>query len=107
MTRYDALRDSIAYFAAPPGTQVAHDMGADEAVNETPYPLEDMLECGELTTVEVEAIRPLEELIADYCTIDGPKPWHNESLLFSDPNWAAIRVLAAEVLEQLPDTSRR
>ena len=106
MTRYASLRASISYFAAPAENQHAHDLGADDAVNETPYPLEDMLICGEITPAEVDIIRPLEELIAEFCSKDGAKPWRDETLLFSDPLWAQIRCIAADILNRLPEEQR-
>lgn len=106
MTRYKLLRKSVAYFAASPEQQRAHDWGADEAVNDTPYPLEHMLEFGEITPAEIGIVRPLETLIGQYCAAPGVKPWDDESALLSDPIWARIRSLAAEVLEQLPDEDR-
>jgi hypothetical protein len=106
MTRYASLRASIAYFAATAESQLVHDLGSDDAVNETPYPLEDMLFYGEITSTEVDIIRPLEELIAEFCSKNGVKPWHDEALLASDPRWAKIRCLAADILKQLPEEKR-
>jgi len=106
MTRYAFLRQSIAYFAGSPDDQLAHDWGADEAVNDTPYPLEHMLEHGEITPEEISILRPLETLIGQYCSSPGEKPWHDEALLLSDPQWAQIRSLAAEILKRLPDEER-
>jgi hypothetical protein len=103
MTRYAHLRKSIAYFAASPEDQLAHDMGADDAVNELPYPLQDMLEHGEITKAAIRNIRPLEELIEQYCASQGAKPWHDEGALFSDPLWQRIRSVAASLLEKLPN----
>lgn len=106
MTRYALLRESIAYFAASPADQLAHDLGPDDAVNETPYPLEHMLECGEITPAEIGILRPLEELIERYCVSGGLKPWHDEAMLFSDPHWAQIRSVANEIIHKLPDEER-
>jgi len=106
MTRYALLRRSIAYFAASPEDQLAHDMGADDAINEFPHPLQDMLEHGEITTAEIRIIRPLEELIEQYCSSQGVKPWHDEGALFADPLWAEIRSVAVALLEQLPSDER-
>jgi hypothetical protein len=105
-TRYTLLRKSIAYFAASPEDQLAHDLGADDAVNDIPYPLEHMLPHGEITPAEIDLIRPLEGLIDDYCSSDGVKPWDDETVLFSDPMWAGIRDRAARILKQLPDEER-
>lgn len=106
MTRYALLREAIAYFASSAEVQLAHDWGADDAVDDTPYPLEAMLEGGELTPAENDIVRSFEEMVADYCSKEGAKPWHNEALLFSDPLWAQIRCTAAKVLDQLPDERR-
>jgi hypothetical protein len=106
MTRYAFLRRSVAYFAASPENQLAHDWGADDAVNDTPYPLEHMLEHDEITPAEIAILRPLETLIGQYCSSQGVKPWHDEAVLFSDPMWARIRALATEILERLPDEER-
>lgn len=103
MTRYANLRELVAYFAASPEEQFTHDLGADEAVNHIPNPLEYMLDLGELTTAQVERVRQLEALIDQYCAHPGVKPWHDEAALFSDPSWAQIRLLAAAVLKRLPD----
>lgn len=65
-----------------------------------------MLEFGEITPAEIGIVRPLETLIGQYCAAPGVKPWDDESALLSDPIWARIRSLAAEVLEQLPDEDR-
>lgn len=81
-------------------------MGADDAVNETPYPLQDMLERGEITLADIRAIRPLEKLVEQYCSSQGVKPWHNEAALFSDPLWAQIRSVAVALLERLPNDER-
>ena len=106
MTRYAFLRQSVAYFAASAEEQLAHDMGADDAVNDIPFPLEDMFECGELTQAEIELIRPLEDLIKQYCSSPGLKPWSDEAALRADPSWAQIRSLAIHVLGRLPDECR-
>ena len=106
MTRYGLLRESVAYFAASPEDQLAHDWSADDAVNDTPYPLDHMLEQGEITPAEIGIVRPLEKLIEQYCSSQGVKPWHDEAVLFSDPFWAQIRSLAADILGQLPDEDR-
>lgn len=107
MTRYALVRSSIAYFAASADEQLAHDMGPDDAVNELPYPLEDMLCCRELTQSEAAVIRHLDDLILHYCSQPGVKPWHDEVALSDDPDWAKIRQVAASILEQLPDPMRQ
>jgi hypothetical protein len=106
MSRYAGLRRSISYFAATPEAQLAHDQGADDAVNDLPYPLHHMFECGEITIDEISIIYPLEKLILTYCEQEGPKPWSDETLLFSDPKWEVIRELARLVLNHLPDEFR-
>ena len=111
MTRYALLRDTIAYFAAPAEVQLTHDLGADDAVNdmETFFGAhKDMIAYDEITLAEVDAIRPLDDLITRFCASDSVKPWEDEdeAPLFSDPLWAEIRCLAMEVIAQLPDEKR-
>ncbi|MGV3458495.1 hypothetical protein [Sphingomonas sp.] len=106
MTRYSNLRASIGYFASSPQEQLAHDWGADEAVNELPYPLEIMVETGELTEAEAAIIFPFDHLISRYCSSDRVKPWDDAGALFSDPLWAEIRSLAADILANLPEENR-
>jgi hypothetical protein len=101
MSRYANLRESISYFAATPQEQLAHDWGADEAVNDQPYPLEDMLYCNEITQGEVDIIRPFEDMVLRYCSRDGLKPWNDEAALFHDSDWAEIRRVANNILKRL------
>ena len=101
------LRDTVAYFAAPADDQRAYFWGADDMVNDLPFPLEYMLEKGEITKAEFDIIRPLEGLIDRYCERNYNKLWEDEeAVLFSDPLWAEIRPVAAAILAQLPDEVR-
>jgi hypothetical protein len=107
MTRYTLLREWVAYFAASAEDQLTHDLGADDAVNESPHQLEDVLHCGELTPDEASLISRLEDLILHYCSQLGAKPWHDEVALVGDPEWAKIRTVAADTLQQLPDQTNK
>ncbi len=106
MTRYALLRGSVAYFASSAQDQLGHEWGADDAVSETPYPLEDMFDCGEITLAEINVVRPLATLIEQYAGSPGLKVWHDEALLFSDPAWAEIRTMAIAALERLTGHDR-
>lgn len=101
MSRYSLIKESISYFAATAQEQIAHDWGADDAVNDQPYPLEDMLYSNEMTQAEVDIILPFEDMVSRYCSMDGPKPWNDEQALFHDPDWAKIRRVAGDILKQL------
>ena len=106
-TRYTILRETVANLAAAAEAQVAYldnsfsrltGGGSAEAYGNDELALEfedsfsmvgHMLECGEITPEEIDALRPLDAMLARW---SGP-----------DPRWRAIRLEAAEVLARLPD----
>jgi hypothetical protein len=101
------LRETVAYFAASADDQMAYYWGADDMVHDVPFPLEYMLDRGEITKAEFDIIRPLEMRIDRYCESNYCKLVEDEeAVLFADPLWAEIRPVAAAILAQLPDEER-
>lgn len=64
-----------------------------------------MLECGEITPEEIDALRPLDAMLARWSGPEHSELWARRAL-FEDPRWRAIRLEAAEVLARLPDEPR-
>lgn len=96
-TRYQELRQAVAILAASAEEQAryldesftsltegenAADYGNDELALELSdifHAANDMIEHGELTEAEKEAIRPLDELLAKWSSQDGAAFWRRPS----------------------------
>ncbi len=122
-TRYTILRETVANLAAAAEAQIAYlddsfsgfmGGGSAEAYGNDELALEfedsfvavgHMLECGEITQEEIDALRPLDAMLARWSGPEHPEFWARRAL-FEDPRWRAIRVKAAEVLARLPDEAR-
>lgn len=122
-TRYTSLRKSVANLAASAedqasylddsfsgltGGKSAEAYGNDELALE----FEDsfiavghMLECGEISQSEIDALRSLDEMLARWSGQRHKDFWARKAL-FEDPRWEAIRLRASEVLALLPDEAR-
>ena len=122
-TRYEQLRSVIATLAASASEQTAfldklHEpltgggsaaaYGNDEIALELEdsfIAADDMVSFGELTASEVEAIRPLHDLLGQLSGKHESAFWQRDAL-YNDPRWTAVRTLAQEILKQLPDEVR-
>lgn len=122
-TRYQQLRQTVANLAAPAAEQVRYldeiftaltggGSAAGYGNDELALELEDiflaanyMIEKGELTQSEKEAIQPLDDLLAQWSGQENADFWRREAL-FHDPRWAEVRTCAARALERLPDEAR-
>jgi hypothetical protein len=120
-TRYQQLRQAIANLAAPAaeqrshlesifpeyGSPLPHDFNADELGLEFEIYLatEDMLECGEISQKEIDAARPLDELLDRLSGKQGGNFW-TVGALFDDARWDEVRRLAREALACYPDEIR-
>jgi hypothetical protein len=122
-TRYQRLRETVANLAAPAEEQVRHldriftpmtggrsaaGYGNDELALEFDDIFQgagDMIDHGELTVAEKEAIRPLDALLAKWSAPGNAGFWRREAL-FDDPRWAEVRACAARALARLPDEER-
>lgn len=122
-TRYTILRETVANLAAAAEVQVAYldnsfsrltGGGSAEAYGNDELALEfedsfvfvdHMLECGEITPEEIDALRPLDVMLARWSGPEHLEFWARRAL-FEDPRWRAIRAKAAEVLARLPDEAR-
>ena len=123
MTRYQMLREAVANLAAPAEEQVAYldrifvpltggGSAAGYGNDELALELEDiapatadMMDFGEITAEEVEAVKAIDLLIAQYQQEHDPVFWRREAL-FDDPRWQNVREVAAQALAQLPDEAR-
>ena len=65
----------------------------------------DMIEYGELTDAEKEAIRPLYELLVKWSGPETADFWPREAL-YSDARWTEVRACADPTLARLPDEVR-
>lgn len=119
-TRYTILRETVANLAAAAEAQVAYldnsfsrltGGGSAEAYGNDELALEfedsfvavdHMLECGEITPEEIDALRLLDAMLARWSGPEQSEFWARRAL-FEDPRWRAIRLEAAEVLARLPD----
>jgi hypothetical protein len=122
-TRYQQLRHAVAILAATAEQQVRHldqifskmlggrsaaAYGNDELALEFEdifVAAGDMIEHGELTEAEREAIRPLDELLLRWSGDENADFWEREAL-FHDSRWAEVRACAVWILARLPDEAR-
>lgn len=122
-TRYQQLRQAVANLAAPADEQVrfldegftsltgggsAAAYGNDELALELDdmfHAADDMIQQGELSEAEKEAIHPLDALLAEWSGQENADFWRGEAL-FHDARWAEIRACAARTLARLPDEER-
>ena len=122
-TRYQQLRQAVINLAAPAEEQVrylddsfaaitgrgsAAGYGNDELALELGdifLAADDMIEHGELSHAEKEAVRPLDALLAGWSGRENADFWRREAL-FEDVRWAEVRACAAQALSRLPDERR-
>jgi hypothetical protein len=122
-TRYEQLRQAIANLAASAEEQAAYldrlfvpvtgggsaeAFGNDELAEELEdiYPAtRHMLQYGEIKQTEIDAIRPLDDLLERWSGQAHADFWKREAL-FADPRWQDIRDCARKALAQLPDETR-
>ncbi len=121
-TRYQQLRQAIANLAAPADEQVtyldsifasltlgsAENYGNDELgleFGEAYAAAEHMLDFGEIRPAEIEAARPLDELIRRWSGRRNADFWAREAL-FTDPRWEEVRHCARRVLAAFSDEER-
>jgi hypothetical protein len=123
-TRYQQLRQAIANLAAPADEQVAWldaihgplaggtsaaGYGNDELALELDdiyHAAGDMLEHGEIREAEIDAVKPLDELLVRWSGESNAGFWTREAL-YTDPRWDAVRQCARRALDALPDEERR
>ncbi|HYJ82488.1 MAG TPA: hypothetical protein VEW26_06560 [Allosphingosinicella sp.] len=122
-TRYQQLRQAIANLAAPAEEQAAYldrifepltggGSAAGYGNDELALELDDiygaaghMLEYGEITPAEIEAARPLNELLLHWSGQRNADFWTREAL-FGDPRWDEVRGCASRCLASFPDEER-
>jgi hypothetical protein len=122
-TRYQQLRQAIANLAAPAEAQIAYLDGihrpltgggsaAGYSNDELALEFEDihcavghMLEYGEITQAEIEAAKPLNELLLQRSGQHDTASW-TRGALFTDPRWEEIRECASRCLAAFPDEER-
>ncbi|MDX2208883.1 MAG: hypothetical protein SFV20_00840 [Sphingopyxis sp.] len=122
-TRFQQLRQSVSNLAAPADEQAryldrlftsltcggsASGYGNDELALELEdifRAADDMVDHGELTEMEKEAVQPLDEMLAEWSSQDNADFWRRDAL-FVDPRWAEVRSCASRALAQLPDEVR-
>jgi len=121
-TRFQQLRQAIANLAAPAAEQQAHlesifpshgsplpsGFNADELgleFGDIYCAAEDMLEYGEITREEIEAARPLSELLKSWSGKPSENFW-TVAALFDDVRWEEVRQLAGKVLVLYPNELR-
>lgn len=121
-SHYERLRASIVNLAASPEAQVAYldaffasmtGGGSAEGYGngELIHQFDDVwsvigsvVEWGEISPFEVDAISPLSDLLDQLCANAEPGFWLRPAL-YSDVRWEAFRHCARQVLEALPDRS--
>jgi hypothetical protein len=122
-TRYQQLRQTIANLAAPAEEQAAYldsifepvaggGSAAGHGNDELALELEDiycavshMLEHGEIGEAEIEAAKPLNELLLHWSGRHNADFWSRDAL-FADPRWEEVRGCARRVLAAFPDEER-
>ena len=115
VTRYMTLRRAIANLAAAPDAQVAYldglgiaAYGNDELALEFDdiFPVtEHMRRHGEIRQSEIDAIRPLAEML-DFTFNYSDASFWERAALYTDQRWSLIRRCAAKALLDLPDDDR-
>ena len=122
-SRYQQVRHAVANLAATAEEQVryldesftsltgggsAADYGNDELALEFDgmfQAADDMIEHGELTPAEKEALLPLDALLRKWGGQENADFWRREAL-FDDARWAEVRACAARALAVMPDEAR-
>ena len=122
-TRYQQLRQAVTTLAASADKQVGYldklkesltsgrsaaACGNDELALELDdifSAAADMIELGELTEAEREAVQPLDGLLARWSGEENADFWQRDALV-GDPRWEQVRLAAAEALARLPDEVR-
>lgn len=122
-TRFEELRQAVAYLAAPGAEQAAHldrlmgpvtgggsaaAYGNDElalSLDDIFHAANDMIWHGELTEAEAELIRPLDDLLTKLSGDHNANFWRREAL-DEDARWNDVRALAKSALSGLPDEER-
>jgi hypothetical protein len=64
-----------------------------------------MRDHNEITKTEISAVRPLAELLDQYCRSADDRFWQRDAL-YSDRRWQQLRACAIVVLRMLPDEER-
>jgi hypothetical protein len=123
-TRYQQLRQAIANLAAPADEQVSHLDGifarltggcSAAAYGNDELALEfgdiycavgHMHDYGEVTQAEIDAARPLDEMLDRWSGQQNTDFWAREAL-FGDPRWEELRECARRVLAAFPDEERQ
>lgn len=122
-TRYQMLRQAIASLAAPAEQQAAYldrlhgpltggGSAAGYGNDELALEFDDfhcavghMLEYGEIRQTEIDAAKPLDELLLRRSGRRNADFWTREAL-FTDPRWDEVRDCARRVLAAFPDEER-
>ena len=122
-TRYEQLRQSVAYLAAPAAEQAAHldrlmspltdggsaaSYGNDEmalSFEDIFLAAKDMISHGELTEEEAAAALPLNDLLSQLSGEQNADFWRREAL-HQDERWDEVRLLARSALDCLPSETR-
>jgi hypothetical protein len=122
-TRYQRLRQTVANLAAPAEEQVryldlifvpitgggsAEGYGNDELALEFDDQFgcaDHMIELGELTEDQKEALGPLDALLDRWSGRHNADFWRREAL-FGDPRWEEVRACAERALASLPAPDR-
>jgi hypothetical protein len=124
MTRYQQLRCAIARLASPADAQIAWLRSVHQLMDPMPGGEDDyvsdelaltfegiflavghMRDYGEITQSEIDAARPLDELLTGLSGNDGSGFWH-WSALRSDQRWEQVRACAQRALAAFPDEQR-
>jgi hypothetical protein len=122
-TRYQQLRQAIANLAAPAEAQAAYlermfepltggGSAAGYGNDELALEFDDiycaaghMRDHGEVTQAEIDAARPLGELLRGWSGQHDADFWTREAL-FADPRWQEVRRCARRALAAFPDEER-
>ena len=113
------LRQAIANLAAPAEAQDAYlvsilghlapdggrGYGNDELaleLGDSFGPAPDMLECGEITQEQIDAVLPLDALLEKWSGKENSDFWIRDAL-WTDPRWEEARLLARQALKLFPE----
>jgi hypothetical protein len=124
VTRYQQLRSAIARLASPADVQIAwlrHERRPLRPIRgDEDYCLNDKLaltfhdiflavghmrDYGEITQGEIDAVRPIDDLLAGLSGNDGSGFWEWRALR-DDERWEEVRACARRALASLPDEER-
>jgi len=122
-TRYQQLRQAVANLAAPAAEQASYldrifedlvggGSAAGYGNDELGLEFGDSYGCaghmrdhGEITQAEIDAAKPLDELIHRWSGRHNADFWTREAL-FTDPRWEEVRQCARRILAAFPDEER-